>query len=98
MVADKFLELQAAVGPIITRNDLLLSYQGLLKDTEAEVRAAAAGKLADFSKNLDKEHQENDIMTAILPCVNVSVFFWEIKPLNTPKNIFLRHLLEYTFF
>lgn len=37
MVADKFIELQKAVGPEITRNDLVPAFQSLLKDVEAEV-------------------------------------------------------------
>ena len=37
MVADSFIELQNAVGPEITRNDLVPAYQSLLKDVEAEV-------------------------------------------------------------
>uniref|UniRef100_A0A452FC43 Protein phosphatase 2 scaffold subunit Abeta n=1 Tax=Capra hircus TaxID=9925 RepID=A0A452FC43_CAPHI len=44
MVADKFSELQKAVGPKITLNDLIPAFQNLLKDCEAEVRAAAAHK------------------------------------------------------
>lgn len=69
MVADKFTELQKAVGPEITRTDLVPAFQSLLKDTEAEVRAAASNKVKDFCQNLDKAHQENIIMTNILPCV-----------------------------
>ncbi|OBS58276.1 hypothetical protein A6R68_10599, partial [Neotoma lepida] len=45
MVADKFSELQKAVGPKITLNDLIPAFQSLLKDCEAEVRAAAAHKV-----------------------------------------------------
>ena len=45
MVADKFTELQKSVGPEITRNDLVPAFQSLLKDCEAEVRAAAAHKV-----------------------------------------------------
>lgn len=69
MVADKFTELQKAVGPEITRTDLVPAFQSLLKDTEAEVRAAAADKVKDFCQNLDKQHQENIIMANILPCI-----------------------------
>lgn len=75
MVADKFTELQKAVGPEITRTDLVPAFQSLLKDTEAEVRAAAANKVKDFCQNLDKTHQENIIMTNILPCVKELVSF-----------------------
>lgn len=38
-------KLQNAVGSEITKNDLVPAFQGLLKDCEAEVRAAAAGKV-----------------------------------------------------
>lgn len=69
MVAEKFTELQKAVGPELTRIDLVPAFQSLLKDTEAEVRAAAANKVKDFCQNLDKAHQETIIMTNILPCV-----------------------------
>lgn len=40
-----FCQLQKAVGPEITQNDLVLAFQLLLKDCEAEVRAASAGKV-----------------------------------------------------
>jgi len=69
MVADKFTELQKAVGPEITKTDLVSAFSSLLKDVEAEVRAAAAKKVKDFCQNLDKNDQENVIMTNILPCV-----------------------------
>jgi len=39
------LQLQKAVGPEITKNDLVPAFQNLLKDCEAEVRAAAANKV-----------------------------------------------------
>lgn len=60
MVADKFtevkfmllcdvlifgLQLQKAVGPEITKTDLVPAFQSLLKDCEAEVRAASSGKV-----------------------------------------------------
>lgn len=68
MVADKFTDLQKAVGQEITRSDLVPAFQVLLKDTEAEVRAAAADKVRDFCQNLDS-YQESIIMTNILPYV-----------------------------
>lgn len=37
MVADRFIDLQKAVGPDITKNDLVAAFQSLLKDVEAEV-------------------------------------------------------------
>ncbi|CAN8013144.1 unnamed protein product, partial [Ixodes persulcatus] len=71
MVADRFTDLQKAVGPEVTRADLVLAFQNLLKDCEAEVRAAAAHKVkgADFCQNLSPEVQEQVIMSNILPCV-----------------------------
>ena len=69
MVADKFTELQAAVGKEITKTDLVPAFQSLLKDCEAEVRAAAAHKVKDFCLALDKSVQEQVIMTHLLPCV-----------------------------
>nr|XP_036232367.1 serine/threonine-protein phosphatase PP2A 65 kDa regulatory subunit isoform X5 [Bactrocera oleae] len=64
MVAEKFVDLQKAVGPEITRVDLYL-----LKDAEAEVRAAVATKVKDFCANLDKTNQVQIIMNSILPYV-----------------------------
>lgn len=69
MVAEKFTELQKAVGPEITRTDLVSAFQSLLKDTEAEVRSAAASKVKEFCANLDKTNQVQIIMTSILPYV-----------------------------
>ncbi len=69
MVADKFTELQKAVGPEITKTDLVPAFQNLLKDCEAEVRAAAAHRVRDFCQSIDKGVQETVIMTNILPCV-----------------------------
>lgn len=74
VVADKFTELQKAVGPEITRTDLVPAFQKLLKDTEAEVRAAAANNVKDFCQNLDKPHQESIIMTAVLPFIKVNYY------------------------
>ncbi|KAK8381221.1 hypothetical protein O3P69_008231 [Scylla paramamosain] len=69
MVADRFIDLQKAVGPDITKNDLVSAFQSLLKDVEAEVRAAAAGKVRDFCQNVDPSVQEAVIMNNVLPCV-----------------------------
>lgn len=43
--------------------------QSLLKDSEAEVRAAAANKVKDFCQALDPAYREPLIMTSILPYV-----------------------------
>lgn len=44
----RFVELQQVVGPELARSDLAQIFQALLKDPEAEVRAAAAGKVTSF--------------------------------------------------
>ena len=48
VVADKFTELQKSFGPEITKLVLVSAFNNLLKDPEAEVRAAAATKIRDF--------------------------------------------------
>ena len=69
VVADKFVELQNSVGPEITKNDLVQAFGSLLRDNEAEVRAAAASKIKDFCHNLPAETRETIIMNHILPHV-----------------------------
>uniref|UniRef100_A0A8C2QGG7 Phosphatase PP2A regulatory subunit A/Splicing factor 3B subunit 1-like HEAT repeat domain-containing protein n=1 Tax=Cricetulus griseus TaxID=10029 RepID=A0A8C2QGG7_CRIGR len=63
MGAHKFTELQKAVGPVITKTDLVP------KDCEAEVRAAASHKVKEFCENLSADCCKNVIMTQILPCI-----------------------------
>ena len=48
---------------------LINNRQALLKDPEAEVRAAAAHKVRDFCQALDPAFRESLIMNQILPCV-----------------------------
>uniref|UniRef100_A0A8C4LKS8 Phosphatase PP2A regulatory subunit A/Splicing factor 3B subunit 1-like HEAT repeat domain-containing protein n=1 Tax=Equus asinus asinus TaxID=83772 RepID=A0A8C4LKS8_EQUAS len=67
MVANKFSELQKAVGPKITVNDLIPAFQNLLQDCEAEVRAAAAHKVRELCENLPTEGRETIITNQILP-------------------------------
>ncbi|XP_027528665.1 serine/threonine-protein phosphatase 2A 65 kDa regulatory subunit A alpha isoform-like, partial [Neopelma chrysocephalum] len=71
MVADKFTELQRAVGPEITKTDLVGAFQSLMKDCEAEVRAAASHKVKEFCENLSPDCREAVIMGQILPCIKV---------------------------
>lgn len=68
-IADHLTELQKAVGPQITTADLVPAFQSLLKDVEAEVRAAAAAKLKDFCENLEPGTRETVSVTHILPYV-----------------------------
>ncbi|XP_031200977.1 serine/threonine-protein phosphatase 2A 65 kDa regulatory subunit A beta isoform isoform X2 [Mastomys coucha] len=69
MVADKFSELQKAVGPKIALSDLIPAFQSLLRDCEAEVRAAAAHKVRELCENLPLEGRETVIMNQILPYI-----------------------------
>ncbi|XP_032494806.1 serine/threonine-protein phosphatase 2A 65 kDa regulatory subunit A beta isoform isoform X2 [Phocoena sinus] len=62
-------QLQKAVGPKITLNDLIPAFQNLLKDCEAEVRAAAAHKVKELCENLPMEGRETIIMNQILPYI-----------------------------
>ncbi|XP_075822045.1 serine/threonine-protein phosphatase 2A 65 kDa regulatory subunit A beta isoform isoform X4 [Microtus pennsylvanicus] len=62
-------QLQKAVGPKITLNDLIPAFQSLLKDCEAEVRAAAAHKVKELCENLPTEGRETIIMNQILPYI-----------------------------
>uniref|UniRef100_A0A673MU40 Serine/threonine-protein phosphatase 2A 65 kDa regulatory subunit A alpha isoform-like n=1 Tax=Sinocyclocheilus rhinocerous TaxID=307959 RepID=A0A673MU40_9TELE len=87
MVADKFSDLQKAVGPEITKNDLVPAFQNLLKDCEAEVRAAAANKVKEFCENLPEDSRETIIMTHILPCVKVKCFFIQRVASLTAEHI-----------
>lgn len=89
MVADKFSELQKAVGPKITLNDLIPAFQNLLKDCEAEVRAAAAHKVKELCENLPTEGRETIIMNQILPFIKVNLirlFFVPPCPLHYKVN------------
>ena len=67
-----FVKIQTAVGPEITKVDLVPAFQHLLKDCEAEVRAASAHKVKAFCDALPADSREQIIMTNILPCVKVS--------------------------
>jgi len=69
VVADKFVELQTAVGPDITKNELVSAFGSLLRDNEAEVRAAAASKIKDFCHQLPTDVRESIIMSHVLPYV-----------------------------
>jgi hypothetical protein len=40
-----YFQIQKSMGPEITKKELVPAFQNLLKDVEAEVRAAATGKV-----------------------------------------------------
>ena len=73
MVADKFTELQSAVGPDLTKTHLIVAFASLLKDPEAEVRAAAAIRLKDFCDKLPEDVRAEAILQHIMPCVQVCI-------------------------
>ena len=58
------------VTDIILRTDLVPAYMRLLRDNEAEVRIAAAGKVTKFCQILNPELAIHHI----LPCVKVLTF------------------------
>ncbi|EOA93079.1 Serine/threonine-protein phosphatase 2A 65 kDa regulatory subunit A alpha isoform, partial [Anas platyrhynchos] len=58
------------VGPEITKSDLVGAFQNLMKDCEAEVRAAASHKVKEFCENLSPDCREAVIMGQILPCIS----------------------------
>ena len=51
------------------KNVPLVRFQSLLKDCEAEVRAAASHKVREFCQNLDSSVQESVVLNNILPCI-----------------------------
>ncbi|KRY92691.1 Serine/threonine-protein phosphatase 2A 65 kDa regulatory subunit A alpha isoform [Trichinella pseudospiralis] len=69
MVADKFTDIQKAVGPEAICTELSNAFIALLKDVEAEVRSAAASRVIEFCKNLPEASRENLIFNQVLPCV-----------------------------
>ncbi|KYQ93812.1 protein phosphatase 2A scaffold subunit [Tieghemostelium lacteum] len=66
MVARLFKELCEAVGPEITKSELVQAFVKLLKDTEAEVRTEASLRITDVCGLLPKD----TCIRTILPCIN----------------------------
>ena len=78
MIADKFAELQRSVSGDTNRTELVPAFSALLKDQEAEVRAAACQKLKLFCTNLPEANRKDAILTDILPCAEVIITFVSI--------------------
>jgi len=57
---------------ILYRTELVPAYVRLLRDNEAEVRIAAAGKVTKFCRILNPDLS----IQHILPCVKVCLLFW----------------------
>ncbi|CAJ0928846.1 unnamed protein product, partial [Mesorhabditis belari] len=71
MVAEKFVELQNALGGMdeSTVNELVGYFTNLLKDAEGEVRGAAAQRIEGFCKTLPEAFREQAIINHILPVI-----------------------------
>jgi len=72
MIADKFSELQAAVGVgggAGAGAYLVEAFQALLRDSEAEVRAVTAAKVKAFALSLPADRCEAILMAEVLPAV-----------------------------
>lgn len=65
MVADKFVQIANVVGLEIIKEDLVPVFVKLLKDSEAEVRTAAANQLPGFCALIN----QHVVLADILPCV-----------------------------
>ncbi|KAH8258950.1 hypothetical protein KR038_011071 [Drosophila bunnanda] len=68
-MAQHMVNLVEAMGPVITRSDLVPAFQALLKDSEVEVRAAATSGLLNFCAHLHKDDQVEIIIESFLPCI-----------------------------
>jgi len=73
VIADKFDEIQAVVGPEIAESDLLPAFVDLLADNELEVRAAAAGQVVKFCAALPECSRVDAVLTGALPRLQVLV-------------------------
>uniref|UniRef100_A0A7S0Y9B7 TOG domain-containing protein n=1 Tax=Polytomella parva TaxID=51329 RepID=A0A7S0Y9B7_9CHLO len=76
-VCNQLVTLCETLGAEVTRNEMSHHFVRLLRDSEAEVRVAAAGKVAAFSKLLTPPQ----VVTHIIPCV---------RELSTDTNQFVR--------
>lgn len=64
-VATQLVDICEAMGPEVTRAELAPAFIRLLRDPEAEVRVAAAGKVGAVSKLLAPAQ----LVPSIMPCV-----------------------------
>lgn len=72
-VAAQMVPLCEALGPEMTRAELVPAYTKLLEDTEAEVRIAAAGKVSAFSRMLTPQLIVSQVSTR--RCHDLCVLF-----------------------
>jgi hypothetical protein len=67
-VAAQMVPLCEALGPEMTRAELVPAYIRLLEDSEAEVRIAAAGKVSAFSRMLPPPLIVSQVGAAVAGC------------------------------
>ncbi|KAI6205334.1 Serine/threonine-protein phosphatase 2A 65 kDa regulatory subunit A alpha isoform [Aphelenchoides besseyi] len=77
MVAERIVEIQEAFKDKITLDEMVTIYTNLLKDTEGEVRDAAASKLHAFCAALPEPGRKEAVVSEILTV---------IKPLTSDAN------------
>lgn len=65
MVAGQFRQVGEAMGPEITKNELVSNYVALMNDSEAEVRTASALNITQVCQLFPKDA----IINQVLPCV-----------------------------
>eukprot|EP01134_Creolimax_fragrantissima_P005979 CFRG5979T1 len=74
MAAEKFIELQTALGlPLAGQAEVVDAYIRLLKDQEAEVRTAASKGIPGFCNNLEEDKRQDVTLQLVLPCVKFLV-------------------------
>jgi hypothetical protein len=66
-VAAQMVPLCEALGPEMTRAELVPAYTKLLEDSEAEVRIAAAGKVSAFSRMLTPQLIVSQVSDRLTP-------------------------------
>eukprot|EP01121_Diplochlamys_sp_Union-15-3_P005995 TRINITY_DN1639_c0_g1_i1.p1 TRINITY_DN1639_c0_g1~~TRINITY_DN1639_c0_g1_i1.p1 ORF type:complete len:592 (-),score=100.03 TRINITY_DN1639_c0_g1_i1:25-1800(-) len=72
MVAENFCKLCEVVGPEVTKSVLIPSFVKLLKDTEAEVRTAAASKITGVCKHIGYELTTKHFLSCVKELVTDS--------------------------
>lgn len=77
------LQLQKAVGPEITKTDLVPAFQNLMKDCEAEVRAAASHKVKGWCWRPEHSKREGIRGPDAEPGQQVSL---PLPPFSLPQN------------
>jgi serine/threonine-protein phosphatase 2A regulatory subunit A len=66
LFAEHLLKFPSALGADVTRGELVTAFVKLLKDSEAEVRTAAAAKVTGISSQIELDQ----VLKHILPCVH----------------------------